>query len=412
MVFVLLPIAASILLSSSARAAFTPTAPGPGDSYNTGLNCSISWQADTSGLWKNVTIDLMSGSNNNMSFVGNVISGLDGTDASLSPYFWICPEVDPHSAIYFYQFTNNGDVQTATWTTRFTIASSTGNSITPKNPTQPSGDPIPWGIGHIVQPEVNPNPQMQSLQSDHHHAEDDDNDSSQDDDDQQTSSSTSRTPTALKSDRSKDDNHGQSDQDEDEQESSSVHGSQDSTASASDDKSDSGDDVNTSIASALTGSTTSTGDRTQDANTRESSSSEETGGVTAAQEKEIPQPSTSSDGIPSSPSMLPPSSQTSSGPKSEVTTDSMMTAAAVEKDIQTQTDSAPTPSLPSSKKMHTSTHSTSSGTSAPTSSPMMCQCPGASSTSLDDRSVNGASSLSSTSWSKILALVIVLTYIC
>ena len=50
------PIAAPILLASIASAAFTPTAPGPGDSYNTGLNCSISWQADTGGIWKNVTI--------------------------------------------------------------------------------------------------------------------------------------------------------------------------------------------------------------------------------------------------------------------------------------------------------------------------------------------------------------------
>jgi hypothetical protein len=45
----------------------------------------------------------MSGSNNNMSFVTNVASGLDGTDATLTPFNWTCPEVDPYSAIYFYQ---------------------------------------------------------------------------------------------------------------------------------------------------------------------------------------------------------------------------------------------------------------------------------------------------------------------
>lgn len=47
--------------------------------------------------------DLMSGSNGNMSAVTTVASGLDGTNSTLSPYNWTCPEVDPYSAIYFYQ---------------------------------------------------------------------------------------------------------------------------------------------------------------------------------------------------------------------------------------------------------------------------------------------------------------------
>lgn len=47
----------------------------------------------------------MSGSNKNMSLVTNVVVGLDGTDDSLSPYSWTCPEVDPYSNIYFYQVT-------------------------------------------------------------------------------------------------------------------------------------------------------------------------------------------------------------------------------------------------------------------------------------------------------------------
>lgn len=66
-------------------------------------------------------VDLMSGSNNNMSTVKNVATGLDGTDSSLTPYSWSCPEVDPYSAIYFYQFTNGDDTLTRTWTTRFTV---------------------------------------------------------------------------------------------------------------------------------------------------------------------------------------------------------------------------------------------------------------------------------------------------
>ena len=47
--------------------------------------------------------DLMTGSNNNMTRLTTVVSGLDGTDESFSPYSWTCPEVDPYSVIYFYQ---------------------------------------------------------------------------------------------------------------------------------------------------------------------------------------------------------------------------------------------------------------------------------------------------------------------
>ena len=75
------------------------------------------YQADF--IW--LVIDLMSGSNNNMSLVTNVVNGLDGTDESLSPFSWTCPEVDPYSTIYFYQFTNGDDISTRAWTTRFTV---------------------------------------------------------------------------------------------------------------------------------------------------------------------------------------------------------------------------------------------------------------------------------------------------
>ncbi len=34
----------------------TPTAPGPGDTFAAGSDCTIKWTADTSGQWTNVTI--------------------------------------------------------------------------------------------------------------------------------------------------------------------------------------------------------------------------------------------------------------------------------------------------------------------------------------------------------------------
>ncbi|CDO75573.1 hypothetical protein BN946_scf184858.g13 [Trametes cinnabarina] len=92
---------------------------------------------------------LMSGSNDNMTEVARVVSGLDGTDATLSPFSWTCPNVDPYSAIYFYQFTNGDDTQDSAWTTRFTISSPDGRNAPPEHEVQPSGEAIPWGIGHL-----------------------------------------------------------------------------------------------------------------------------------------------------------------------------------------------------------------------------------------------------------------------
>ncbi|KAI0699441.1 hypothetical protein BC835DRAFT_1526282 [Cytidiella melzeri] len=143
---------ASLLLCvlTTVKAGLTPTAPGPGQTFEAGSNCTIRWDVDQSGRWNNVTIDLMSGSNMNMSLVTHVVSGLDGTDSSLTPFNWTCPEVDPYSAIYFYQFTNDGQSGDPMWTTRFTIASPNNETIPPAYDTQPSGDAIPWGIGQLL----------------------------------------------------------------------------------------------------------------------------------------------------------------------------------------------------------------------------------------------------------------------
>ncbi|KAF9780186.1 hypothetical protein BJ322DRAFT_1145960, partial [Thelephora terrestris] len=89
----------------------------------------------------------MSGSNYNMTVVANVAEDLDGTDPSLSPYTWACPDVDPYSTIYFYQFNAAADKTNPAWTTRFTIASSAGETIVPPHSKQPNGDSVPWGIG-------------------------------------------------------------------------------------------------------------------------------------------------------------------------------------------------------------------------------------------------------------------------
>jgi hypothetical protein len=65
----------------------------------------------------------MSGSNDNMTWVTTVAQGMDGTDSSLVPYNWTCPDVDPYGPIYFYQFVQYTIAETQ-WTARFSVRSS------------------------------------------------------------------------------------------------------------------------------------------------------------------------------------------------------------------------------------------------------------------------------------------------
>ncbi|EDR14437.1 uncharacterized protein LACBIDRAFT_304994 [Laccaria bicolor S238N-H82] len=134
------------------RADVTPAEPAPGASFNAGSSCTITWIGDKASttIWKNMAIELMTGDNYDMVHLTTVATNQDGTvDGSFS---YTCPEVTPNSAIYFYQFTSPL-TNNATWTGRFTIASSTGNSTPPPNATQPgTGEAIPWGTGALNDP--------------------------------------------------------------------------------------------------------------------------------------------------------------------------------------------------------------------------------------------------------------------
>ncbi|KAF9222017.1 hypothetical protein BS17DRAFT_685433, partial [Gyrodon lividus] len=136
-----------------AKSAITPLSPGPGDIYTAGRSCSSKWKIDPTGTWRNVTLELMSGSNYNMSLVMRVVGALDGTTESA--YNFTCPNVAPNSNIYFYQARppskafNNADVENSVWTARFTIASPIGIVTPPEYSQQPGGSPIAWGNGRL-----------------------------------------------------------------------------------------------------------------------------------------------------------------------------------------------------------------------------------------------------------------------
>ena len=154
----------------------SPTIPAPGAVYNEGSTCTVGWTGDTNSttIWLNLDIELMSGDNFNMVYLTSnycffflflsvplkakiifstlaVAQGLDGTKPNQISF--PCPNVTPNSAIYFYQFVAPNAVDRP-WvgTGRFAIASASGVTTPPANPTQPDGEAIPWGVGALVNP--------------------------------------------------------------------------------------------------------------------------------------------------------------------------------------------------------------------------------------------------------------------
>ena len=131
--------------SSSASSAPSPLTPS---TTNEGSPLLIQWDTTTNQAWKSMEITFMTGSNQNMTELYTVATGIDGTSSGAGKLLWTAPNVSPNSAIYFFQFTHNG--QDPTWTTRFAIADSTGAVSSPPYAKQPEGPAIPWGLGKIV----------------------------------------------------------------------------------------------------------------------------------------------------------------------------------------------------------------------------------------------------------------------
>ncbi|CBQ68114.1 conserved hypothetical protein [Sporisorium reilianum SRZ2] len=133
--------------SSSSGAATAPSPLTP-SMTNEGSPLLIQWDTTTSQTWKSMEIKLMTGSNQNMTELYTVATGVDGTSSGAGKLLWTAPNVSPNSAIYFFQFTHGG--QDPTWTTRFAIADTTGGVTSPPYAKQPEGPAIPWGQGRIV----------------------------------------------------------------------------------------------------------------------------------------------------------------------------------------------------------------------------------------------------------------------
>lgn len=126
------------------------TLPDPGHIYNEGGTCQIGWNPDTTGQWKTMNIQLMTGSNGQMVPLTTVAT-VDGT-TSPGTFSYKCPAVTIHAAIYFYQFSHAGNASDLLWTGRFAIADASGTTVAAPNTTQPDGEGIPWGSGALTDP--------------------------------------------------------------------------------------------------------------------------------------------------------------------------------------------------------------------------------------------------------------------
>ena len=67
---------ATLLAAVAVQADPNPSEPGPGSVYNEGSTCHIAWDADTTGVWTVMNIELMSGSNTAMNHITSMYDPL------------------------------------------------------------------------------------------------------------------------------------------------------------------------------------------------------------------------------------------------------------------------------------------------------------------------------------------------
>ncbi|KZV96809.1 hypothetical protein EXIGLDRAFT_732375 [Exidia glandulosa HHB12029] len=141
--------AVAILAASLAlvRADIEPSEPSPGRDFQIGGDCEISWTPDPAGAWGLTSVELMTGSNDQMIHLSTVYQ-FDAKTTTATSYTYPCPDVSPHSAIYFYQFTAVGMTGQPTWTGRFSI--SNNHDLVPPENTEADG--TQWGTGALTNP--------------------------------------------------------------------------------------------------------------------------------------------------------------------------------------------------------------------------------------------------------------------
>ncbi|TFL02159.1 hypothetical protein BDV98DRAFT_566808 [Pterulicium gracile] len=137
---------ATLLTPLLAQAIITPSSPTPGSTFNEGTKCTVAWNGDPA--WEETNIQLMTGDNFQMVHL-STIATVDGSTSGSFEYD--CLDVEPNSAIYFYQFSHPTDPTELAWTGRFAIADAAGGLTDPTEINTPTTtDGILWGTGKLV----------------------------------------------------------------------------------------------------------------------------------------------------------------------------------------------------------------------------------------------------------------------
>jgi len=128
-----------------------PLEPSSTSVFNEGGNCTILWTPDTTGVWKVMNIELMTGDNFNQVHL-KTVGTVDATDSANPNYSYTCLAVTPNAPIYFYKFSTPASSDIL-FTTRFTIADTQGNSV-PANMTETAtdGSIVHYGTGALQDP--------------------------------------------------------------------------------------------------------------------------------------------------------------------------------------------------------------------------------------------------------------------
>lgn len=126
--------------NAGAEAGVSPSAPGGDAVLKPGQLVSIQW-GDVTGDWTNMTIALMTGTQEEPNVATVVTEGVDATMETSFTYNM--PDVYPYSKVWFFQFSNNGvDSEPRAFTPRFTVQGPDGETIPPPLTETISGSAI------------------------------------------------------------------------------------------------------------------------------------------------------------------------------------------------------------------------------------------------------------------------------
>lgn len=93
----------ALALARAVSAAITVESPGADTNVKPGDRITAGWLPDDTGSWTSMSINFMSGSDDDPIQLQQLATGIDATDPNATTYGFTAPNVNPYSQIYFLQ---------------------------------------------------------------------------------------------------------------------------------------------------------------------------------------------------------------------------------------------------------------------------------------------------------------------